>query len=66
MNNIFNNNGDFSFKKKMQSETLHALFLHWLTWLLRDSTWRAYIRAKLKENELPVIQFNGNQREIAK
>jgi hypothetical protein len=47
--------------KKMQPETLHGVFLRWLGWLLKDSGWRAYIRTKLKENELPVIEFNGEE-----
>lgn len=62
-----NNKGDFSFKKKMQLETLHGLFLRWLGWLLKDSGWRAYIRAKLNENELPVIDFTAKRhRRVAK
>jgi hypothetical protein len=58
------NNKGSAFKKKIQPETLHDLFLHWLGWLLKDSRWRAYVRARLKENELPVIEFNsrGNRR----
>jgi len=61
-----NNTGN-AFKKKIQPETLHGLFLHWLGWLLKDSGWRAYVRARLKENELPVIEFNGREhRRVAK
>lgn len=61
-----NNKGN-AFKKKMQPETLHRLFLRWLTWLLKDSNWRSYIRNRLKENELPVIQLNGERsRRVAK
>jgi hypothetical protein len=59
-----NNKGRFN--KKMQPETLHGLFLRWLGWLLKDSNWRAYIRSKLKENELPVIEFNSKHRRVAK
>ena len=57
-----------SFKKKtIRPETLHGLFLRWLNWLLKDSNWRAYIRTKLKENELPVIDFTGEEkRHVAK
>lgn len=56
-----------AFKKKMQPETLHRVFLRWLDWLLKDSGWRAYIRTKLKENELPVIEFKGREhRHVAK
>lgn len=62
-----NNKGRILFKKKMEPETIHGLFLRWLTWLLKDSNWRAYIRAKLKENELPVIDFSeGKKRRVAK
>ena len=51
----------------MQPETIHGLFLHWLNWLLKDSGWRAYIRTKLKENELPVIDISeGKERHVAK
>jgi len=57
-----NNNGNFLFKKKLQPETVHALFLRWLGWLLKDSGWRAYIRAKLKENELPIIDFSDKRK----
>ena len=61
-----NNRGRFLFKE-MQPETIHALFLRWLNWLLKDSGWRAYIRTKLKENELPVIDISeGRQRRVAK
>jgi hypothetical protein len=60
-----NNRGRFLFKK-MQPETIHGMFLHWLNWLLKDSGWRAYIRTKLKENELPVIDVSeGKQRRVA-
>lgn len=66
MNNTMNNEGRFLFKK-VQPETIHALFLRWLNWLLKDSGWRAYIRTKLKENELPVIEFNSREhRRVAK
>jgi len=61
------NNKGKAFKKKIQPETLHGLFLPWLTWLLKDSNWREYIRTKIKENELPVIEFNGREhRRVAK
>ena len=56
-----NNKGD-AFKKNIRPETLHTLFLRWLGWLLKDSGWRAYIRAKVKENELPVIDFSSKRR----
>ena len=61
-----NNKGKAS-KRKIQPETLHGLFLRWLSCLLKDSNWHAYIRAKLKENELPVIDFSGKEhRRVAK
>ena len=61
-----NNREKFLFKK-MQPETIHVLFLRWLNWLLKDSGWRAYIRTKLKENELPVIDLSeGKRRRVAK
>lgn len=61
-----NNKGN-DFKKRIQPETFHGLFLRWLGWVLKDSGWRAYIRAKLKENELPVIDFSeGKDRRVAK
>lgn len=64
--NTMNNRGT-TFKKKMRAEALHSVFLRWLGWLLKDSGWRAYIRAKLKENELPVIDFSDKrQRRVAK
>lgn len=56
------NNRETIFKKRIQPETLHSLFLRWLGWILKDSGWRAYIRAKLKENELPVIDFSDKRR----
>jgi hypothetical protein len=61
-----NNRGRFLFKKE-QPETMHVFFLRWLSWLLKDSNWRAYIRTKLEENELPVIDFSeGKKRRVAK
>lgn len=52
---------------KKEPEALQGVFLRWLNWVLKDSGWRAYIRAKLKENELPVIQFTeGKGRRVAK
>jgi len=42
-------------------ETLHVLFLRWLNWLVKDANWRAYIRNKIKENELPVIEFESRE-----
>lgn len=61
------NNRESTFKKKMRAEALHSLFLRWLGWILKDSGWRAYIRGKLKENELPVIDFSDKRhRHVAK
>lgn len=51
-----------SFRKSIRPETLHSIFLRWLNWLMQDSNWRAYIRSKLKENELPVIDFTDRER----
>jgi hypothetical protein len=46
----------------MQPEALHALFLRWFNWLVKDSRWRAYMREKIRENELPVIEFDSDRR----
>jgi hypothetical protein len=52
---------------KIAAEPVHNMFLRWLSWVLKDSGWRAYIRAKLKENELPVIDFSDKRhRRVAK
>ena len=59
--NTMNNRGT-SFTKNMRPETLHRLFLRWLGWILKDSDWRAYIRSKIKENELPVIDFSEKRQ----
>ena len=45
----------------MQPEMVHTLFLRWLNWLLQDSRWRAFIRTKVNEHELPVIDFTGKE-----
>ena len=66
MNNIIDIKRNTSSKKKRQSETLQALFLNWLTCVLQDSKWRAYIRDRLKESELPIIEFDSASHEIAK
>jgi len=50
------------FKKKIAAEPAHNMFLRWLNWVLKDSGWRAYIRTKLKENELPVIDYTEKER----
>ena len=50
---------------KKEPEALQGVFLRWLNWVLKDSGWRAYIRKKLQENDLPVIDFtnrHGNHR----
>jgi hypothetical protein len=48
---------------KSQPEALQTVFLRWLNWLLKDSRWRAYMRGKIKENELPVIDFEPTHRK---
>jgi hypothetical protein len=38
------------------------LFLQWLNTAFRDEKWRAFIRERARQNELPVIQFADEDR----
>jgi len=48
---------------KLQPEVVHTLFLRWLDWLLQDWRWRAVVRTKVREHELPVIDFADKESE---
>jgi uncharacterized membrane protein len=41
----------------MPPEKSQTIFLHWLNVALHDARWRAFIRALLRESELPVIHL---------
>ncbi len=41
----------------MKAEKSQTLFIHWLNAVLKDPRWRAFIRARLRESELPVIDL---------
>ena len=43
----------------MKSEKLQTIFIHWLNTALQDPRWRAFIRARLRESELPVIELTN-------
>jgi hypothetical protein len=42
----------------MHSQQIKSVFIECLSIALRDEEWRAFIRARLEENELPVIELN--------
>ena len=41
----------------MKPEKLQTIFIHWLNTALQDPRWRGFIRARLRESELPVIEL---------
>lgn len=52
----------------MPPEKSQLIFVYWLNAALKDARWRAFIRDRLLESELPVIEFvnthdNGPRRE---
>ena len=55
----------FQQKALLRQETIHVFFFAWLSTLLQDSKWRDYVRRKLEESELPVIEFAGRKRRSA-
>ena len=51
---------------RRQPDAVQSAFFRWLNWLLKDSSWRAYMRQKIRENELPVIEFRPERKKHAK
>lgn len=49
-------------KPKIRPEIIQRYFLAWLSFLLQNAQWRAYIKRRLEEPELPVIEFNDRER----
>ena len=50
----------------MKPEKLQTIFIHWLNAALQDPRWRSFIRARMAESELPVIEFEKGGRNAAK
>ena len=66
LNNTMNILRNFQ-KGKIKPETLNRIFLEWFLSLLQNAEWRAYVRRKLEESELPVIEFTGREdRRVVK
>ena len=43
--------------RHLSTAPLDLLFMQWLTGALRDDAWRAFLRERLRQQELPVIQI---------
>lgn len=43
--------------KKVKPDKLQTIFIRWLNAALQDPRWRSFIRARLQESELPVIDL---------
>lgn len=47
----------------MQPEKSQTIFLYWLKAALKDARWRAFIRDRLRESELPVIELTNTDNQ---
>ncbi len=65
VSNTMSNKQSSLLRRKMQRppEAIDMVFLRWFNWLVKDAKWRAYMRSKIKENELPVIEFDSRYKK---
>ena len=47
----------------MRTEKLRTQFIKWLDRILRDERGRAFLREKIKQNGLPVIELTDIRKE---
>jgi hypothetical protein len=47
----------------MKPKKLQIIFIQWLNVVLQDSRWRAFIRVRLRESELPVIELTNSHNK---